>query len=199
LRFSVWRGAERIFNVPQLVLEVEAYDLLEELRNGRKEQQMVANLIKGSADWQWHPGKSNCVGWIRVHIDDKNRLCFIDEVQSDTVEEVTRYLQHNREILSTAETTCIEQYLQAVKLWHVHGYVCLSQWATDIGYRVGMHSRESAALVKTAMTPSDRKWNTYYGALIKRYALQRQVVERYPAPVYVVDYTSSTQSLRKTG
>ncbi len=197
ISFSVWRGAERIFRVPQLVLEIEAYSLLAELRSGNKEQRLVANLIKGAADWKWHPGQSNCVGWFRVHIDDENRLCFIDEVQSDTIEEVTSYLVENREILSVKEVGYIQEYLQAVKHWNIHGFSCLSQWVSEIGYDLGIHSRESAMAVKAGMTPSDRKWNTCYGTLIKRYSMELTKIDGYPESIRVVRAACQQLSLEK--
>ena len=197
LRFSVWRGAERIFRVPQLVLEVEAYDLLKELRFGTKEQQEVADFIIGTAAYKWHPGQSNCVGWIRVHIDDENKLCFVDEVQSDTVEELSNYLRDNMSDISSDQVRCIKDYLQAVKHWHVHGMACLIQWVSEIGYELGIHSRESAKVSKYGMTPSDRKWNYYYGALIKRYSMQLVEVEGYPAPICVSEKDASMKEHKK--
>jgi len=197
LRFSVWRGAERIFRVPQLVLEVEAYDLLKELRFGTKEQQEVANFIIGTAGYKWHPGQSNCVGWIRVHIDDENKLCFVDEVQSDTVEELSTYLRDNLSDLSSAQICSIKDYLHAVKKWHVHGMSCLMQWVSEIDYDLGMHSLESAKVSKYGMTPSDRKWNTYYGAFSKRYSMQLKEVEGYPAPIWVTNKNTSEQLVKK--
>ena len=166
-------------------MEIEAYDLLKELRFGTEEQKEVANFIIGTAGYKWHPGQSNCVGWIRVHIDDENKLCFVDEVQSDTVEELSAYLRDNLSDLSSAQIRSIKDYLQAVKQWHVHGMSCLMQWVSEIGYDLGMHSRESAKASKHGMTPSDRKWNTYYGAFIKRYSMQSTVVDGYPAPIWV--------------
>lgn len=195
LRFSVWRGAQRIFQVPQLVLEIEAYDLLQELRRGDKEQRKVADLIIGTAGWKWHPGESNCVGWIRVHIDDENELCFIDEVQSDTVEELTSYLHAQTDRLSGREIACIQDYLRSVKQWHVHGMSCLMQWVTEIDYELSIHSRESAT--NKGMTPSDRKWNTYYGALIRRYSLQLQVIDGYPAPIWVASKANEKLPAKK--
>jgi len=59
------------------------------------------------------------------------------------------------------------------------------QWVSEIDYDLGMHSRESAKLAKAWMTLSDRKWNSYYGVLIKRYALRLQIVSGYPAPIWV--------------
>jgi len=185
LRFSVWRGAERIFNLPQLVLEIEAYDFLKKLRSGNKDQKMVAEIAQGAACWKWHPGQSNCVGWFRVHIDDERKLCFIDEIQSDTIEEVASYLKENKDVLSDQAAACFTEYLRTVKHWHVHGFSCLYQWVADIDYNLGIHSRESAAAAKQGMTPSDRKWNTCYGALIKRYSLTLETIEGYPAPIWV--------------
>ena len=59
------------------------------------------------------------------------------------------------------------------------------QWVSEIGYDLGINSRESAKASKHGMTPSDRKWNTYYHAFIKRYSMQSTVVDGYPAPIWV--------------
>jgi len=72
-----------------------------------------------------------------------------------------------------------------VKQWHVHGMSCLMQWVSEIDYDLGMHSRESTKLTKEWMTPSDRKWNTYYGAFIKRYSMQMKAMNGYSAPIWV--------------
>ena len=175
-------------------MEIEAYDLLKELRQGDKEQRALADIIIGSASRKWHPGQSNCVGWIRMHIDDENKLCFIDEVQSDTVEDLTDYLRKNMGVLSSKDIRYVNDYQQAVKHWHVHGMSCLMQWASEIDYDLGMHSRESAQITKIGMTTSDRKWNTYYGALIKRYSLLLTTVDGYPAPIWVAEKNASMQA-----
>jgi len=49
---------------------------------------------------------------------------------------------------------------------------------------VSIHSRESAT-AKPGMTRSDRKWNTYYAPIIKRFELRETTVEGYPARIWV--------------
>ena len=160
----------------------------------------MASFIRGEAAWEWHPGKSNCVGWFRVHIDDELKLCFIDEIQSDVVEEVMTYLSQNEDDLSRLpgeQKIIFQEYLRTVKQWHVHGFSCLSKWCADIGYTLAMHSRESAQLSKDGMTPSYRKWNIYYGALIKRYSMELVEVEGYPALIRVTERMASVNLHKK--
>ena len=87
--------------------------------------------------------------------------------------------------------------MHAVKKWHVHGMSCLMQWVSEIDYDLGMHSLESAKVSKYGMTPSDRKWNTYYGAFSKRYSMQLKEVEGYPAPIWVTNKNASEQLVKK--
>ena len=60
------------------------------------------------------------------------------------------------------------------------------------------HSRESAKASKYGMTPSDRKWNTYYGAFIKRYSMQIVKVDGYPAQVWVIN-KSEVENSKQAG
>ena len=93
----------------------------------------------------------------------------------------------------------IKDYLQAVKLWHVHGMSCLMQWVSEIDYNLGIHSRESAKIAKAGMTPSDRKWNIYYGALIKRFSLELTKVDGYPTPIWVLSNFLEIGRLNQVG
>ena len=53
------------------------------------------------------------------------------------------------------------------------------------------------------MTPSDRKWNTYYGVSLKRYSMELKALVGYPAPVWVATKTiendDAKKLFRKTG
>ena len=51
--------------------------------------------------------------------------------------------------------------------WQGNGFASVRHWAGSIGYRIAMHSEESAATI-AGKTSSARKWNAYYGSLIKR-------------------------------
>ena len=77
-------------------------------------------------------------------------------------------------------------FAKAVRDWHIHGFASVKRWADEIGYRVAMHSRESAA-AKSGMTQSDRKWSTYYAPIIKRFGLREEQVKGYPARICVGD------------
>lgn len=174
IRYSIWKGAQRIFNTPQLVVEVENREALIKLHSGNNDQKKIARKITAAAGFQWHPGKTACVGWLRVHIDDTNKICFVDEVQSDAMEEA---MNVDREVTG--------DYLATVKDWHLHGFATICHWAATIGFKAATHSRESAAESKFGMTPSDRKWNTYYGTLIKRFSLCETKIDGYPAPIWI--------------
>jgi hypothetical protein len=47
-----------------------------------------------------------------------------------------------------------------------------------------MHSPESAG-ANPGMTPSERKWKTYYAPLIKQFGLKQESVPGYPGPIMI--------------
>ena len=55
--------------------------------------------------------------------------------------------------------------------WQVNGFASVRRWARSIGYRIAMHSEESAAKVE-GKTTSPRNWAFYYASLIKRGCLR---------------------------
>ncbi len=172
LSFSVWEGIQRIFNEPQLVLRIRNADIHKRFQEQGGEYKEVSDKLKLVAAGPWHPGTAYTVGWIRIHVDDDNGLCFVDEVQSDAMEKA-------REI----DLKAAKEFLQECKNWHIHGFATVYHWARDIGYRVAIHSRETANK-KLGMTPSNRKWNTYYQTIIKRFGLQPVVVKGYPGKIW---------------
>jgi len=80
--------------------------------------------------------------------------------------------------------TAAKEFAKRCDDWHIHGFATICQWARDIGYRAAMHSRESTK-TKPGMTQSDRKWNTYYRPIIKRFGLKSETVDGYPAEIFV--------------
>lgn len=68
--------------------------------------------------------------------------------------------------------------------WNLHGFASVKQWAHAVGYRAGIHGRESAQK-KPGMSPSERKWNMYYAPIIKQFKLTAESVPGYPAPIMV--------------
>ena len=173
LSFSLWTGMQRLFDQPQIAIAMRNPGIHREFRQRGEEYKEVSEKLKKIAGDSWHPGSATTIGWLRVHVDDENKLCFVDEVQSDTLEAA-------REIDNDAARTFLKQSSD----WHTHGFATICQWARDIGYRVAIHSRESAA-EKPGMTLSERKWNTYYRPIIKRFKLQNESVESYPAKIWI--------------
>ncbi len=173
LSFSLWTGMQRLFNEPQIALAMRNPGLHREFSNRGGSYKEVSDQLKKAAGFTQHPGTATTIGWLRVHVDDENKLCFIDEVQSDTLEAA-------REIDNDAARAFLKQSSD----WHIHGFATLYHWARDIGYRVAIHSRESAA-EKPGMTLSERKWNTYYRPIIKRFKLQSESVKSYPAKIWI--------------
>ena len=86
LSFGLWTGSQRIFQAPQLVFRVEARDLLSGLAMSNHNFHDIVEIIKqlNRATMRFHPTLEWTVGWLRVHVDDENRLVFVDEIQSDT-------------------------------------------------------------------------------------------------------------------
>ncbi len=173
ISFSLWTGMQRLFDQPQIALSIRNHVIHREFNERGNEYQEVTKELKKVAGRTCHPGTATTIGWLRIHVDDENKLCFVDEVQSDTLETA-------REIGNDAAKYFIKQCSD----WHLHGFATIYQWARDIGYRVAIHSRESG-MEKPGMTLSDRKWNTYYRPIIKRFALKKESVEIYPAKIWV--------------
>jgi len=67
--------------------------------------------------------------------------------------------------------------------WNMHGFAAVARWSRMIGYRVAMHSPETAANV-IGYTRSKRIWNTYYAPLITRFKLERVSFAEYGGEIY---------------
>lgn len=170
---SFWDKSQRIFDEVQLVFLVRNLEIHREFQKRGGAHKNVSEQLKKIAKLPCHPGTANTIGWLRVHIDDENKLCFIDEVQSDTLEEAYK-----------DGSPAAKEFLKACSDWHFHGFSTIYRWACDIGYRVGIHSRESA-VCKEGMSRSERKWNTYYKPLIKRYKLRKAHFDNYPSEIWI--------------
>jgi hypothetical protein len=170
LAFGVWAGPQRIFPAKQLLIHVRAPDLFQEFQDRGGLHGVVADT---AAEVGRHFPIADSIGWLRVHVDDGNRLCFVDEVQSDLLEA----------LLQRKGNDVVKQFVDAAAQWHLGGFASIYRWARSIGYRAAIHSRESAA-AKPGMTQSDRKWSTYYAPIIKRFGLREEEVKGYPARIW---------------
>jgi len=83
LTFDLWNGAQRVFNAPQIVFQINIPALVDSWKSGNNTQKEVVKMMGRAASRQSHPVTKTTVGWLRVHVDDGYRLCFVDEVQSD--------------------------------------------------------------------------------------------------------------------
>ena len=175
LSLGVWLGAQRIFDTAQLVFRITCAAVHRRLAAGDQEDQRLSGQMQTIAIREGHPGTANMVGWLRVHIDDDARLCFVDEVQSDVMEA----------LLGEADkgSNRAQDLVKELRPWLFHGFATVKRWADALGYRVGIHSRESAH-AKAGMTASARKWNVYYQAIIKRFGLVEAKVPGYPKPIF---------------
>ena len=179
LSLDVWTGPQRTFLQPQIVFRIMAPAALKTLSQQSKgHEQLIARLM-AMAKETIHPTNQHTIGWLRVHVDEPNRLIFIDEVQSDFMEWAWAEAKE-RQSEAAADMT------KALQDWLFHGFATVQHWSHSIGYRVSMHSKASAAKkAKKGMTPSERKWNIYYQALINRYGLTERRVKGYPACICV--------------
>jgi len=180
LSFGLWQGSQRIFRAPQLVFRVEALNLLAGLARSNGSLYNIVGMLKqmNEAFMKCHPTLKWTAGWIRVHIDDDNRLVFVDEIQSDTLE---RLRQMEKDHPESCE---VEKVLRP---WNLHGFASICRWALAIGYSVGTHSEASRNL-KAGMTQSARKWNSYYAPVIRLFDLKIENVPGYPAPIMTNRY-----------
>jgi hypothetical protein len=175
LSLGIWLGAQRIFNTAQLVFRITCGAAHRRLADGDQEDRRLSDIMQRLATHEGHPGTPNMVGWLRVHIDDDNRLCFVDEIQSNVIE----FLSSEAEAGSSAARELAKQ----LGPWRFHGFATVKHWAGALDYQVGIHSRETAQ-AKPGMTNSERKWNTYYGSVIKRFGLIEANIPGYPGPIF---------------
>jgi len=181
LHLSLWTGGQRLRRVPQIVFVISSERICEELIQKDAGNGPLAAFLRRYEGSVAHPNAFRAVGWLRVHVDDFNKLVFVDEVQSDFMETL-----HRRKEKDALFKEAMARYTP----WNLHGFASISRWADEIGYRVCIHSRESA-VKKTGMTKSTRKWNTYYNPIIKRFGLTRAEFDGYPAQIYVRPITPS--------
>jgi hypothetical protein len=158
LALGRWTGPQRQFDVPQLVLQVNARPLFDAIVARTPEHRSLVEAWtrhnKGLASA--HPLAAWTVGWLRVHVSDG--WVFIDEIQSDPLE-----------CFGGKEN--MAPLVEAVrKRWHLHGAATIHRWAREIECRFTMHSRESL-LAKPEATKSLRKWQTYYEPVAKAFGL----------------------------
>jgi hypothetical protein len=177
IKFTTWEGTQRIFPGTQIVFQVESPLLSIENGVGHCSNLSIRKSLRTLVMASEHPVTALTVGWLRVHVDDFNRLCFIDEVQSDVMEYL---LQLSSEQGNPVADAMSKDFID----WLVHGFVSVQHWAHCIGYRVAMHTRLSAESVGNK-TASERKWNVYYGSLIKRFRLVEFDPLGYFAAVFV--------------
>lgn len=171
LTFDYWRGGQRIFPTEQIVFQINIPAQVEAWTKGNKTERQVTKTMKEAAEVGSHPVRETTVGWLRVHVDDDHRICFVDEVQSDLLE----HLRHLQE--EPAHAASANAMARQVADWNMHGFAAVARWSRMIGYRVAMHSPETASRVP-GYTPSERKWNTYYAPLIKRFGLEALKLKR---------------------
>ena len=179
LSFTTWAGAQTVFPSTQIVFQVCSDSLSDAEGHGHRSTFPLRRALREMAQTSPHPVTPQTVGWLRVHMDDLHRLCFVDEVQSDVMEHLLSLSGgHNKD--QAAAGLLLKEFAD----WQVHGFSTVQAWAQSIGYRVGIHSQASAALIE-GKTPSERKWNTYYGLPIKRFGLTETQLPGYPAEVFV--------------
>ncbi len=188
IRLTTWQGEMRIFNVPQLVMQVRNIPIHHRFKAGSLWHSELSEFIKAEAKKSCHPSTENTVGWLRIHIDDENKLCFVDEVQSDAMELALTHSKNPRYELAAKE------FLRDCSSWHLDAFATVFQWAQDIGYRPAIHSRQSA-IDKEYMTRSERKWVTYYGTIVKQFGLQEVELQGYPGKIWVAEHADSAIAL----
>lgn len=173
-----WSDEQMVFGGTQIVFQVCSRLLSTAEGAGHNSTFQLRRSLREAAEWSMHPVTAETVGWLRVHVDDLQRLVFVDEVQSDVVEHL---------LARAAEGDVAAQMLaRELTDWQVNGFASVRHWAAAIGYRVAMLSEESVAAI-AAKTKSARKWNVYYGALIKRLGLARHACAEYPGAIFIDD------------
>lgn len=154
LKLSVWTGWQRIFPAHQLVVQIGSRLLLHAPTHttDRLAELQIRHRLCTAAIEDLHPTGPDTVGWLRVHVDTRHRTLFVDEVQSDVLELLRRLAAQDEQPQAAALRAEFSD-------WHFHGFATLLHWARGCGWRVALHSRESARCV-SGMTLSERKWGT---------------------------------------
>lgn len=179
LAYQRWDGPSRIFDAPQLVINVQCPKLIRSTL--QKLPQNTTDLLKGVA--RHHPTELETIGWLRIHLDQVNQIIFIDEVQSDFLEEMRSFQQEWHDPDHERAAT---EAVAVAEPWARHGVATCLQWAREMGFRLGFHTWESAMCTRD-MTRSPRKWTTYYGKLIKRFNFQQMEIPGYPEKIHILE------------
>ncbi len=175
ISFTTWTGIQTVFSATQIVFQINSPSLSTATGVGHPSTFLLRRALKQLAEGSVHPVTPETVGWLRVHVDDLNRICFVDEVQSDVVEHLLSLSAKDGHAAAMAKDFAD---------WQVHGFGTVQHWAHCIGYRIAIHSQLSASHIEDK-TASERKWNVYYGALIKRFGLVRAGLPGYPAEIFI--------------
>ena len=178
LGFTTWSGAQMVFAGTQIVFQVCSSQLSTAEGAGHRSTFQLRTTLREAAERSPHPVTPETVGWFRVHVDDLHRLVFIDEVQSDVIEHLLA--------LASGGDSAAAVLSKEISDWQVNGFASVRHWARSIGYRIAMHSEESAARIE-GKTASARKWNVYYASLIKHGRLGSEQPEGYPGAILVGD------------
>jgi hypothetical protein len=180
LNLDLWTGAQKTFPQPQILFRITASELFKEIVTKSDAHASLIHYLKAQSEISHHPVTTNTVGWIIVHQDDSNKICFIDEIQSDVLETLYEKKQANPQEKLTAEL------IKQLSDWSTHGFNSVQEWATSIGYRTAIHSKESATASKTrGMTPSERKWQIYYRTITHHFKLRLELIPNYPDKIFI--------------
>lgn len=189
-RITIWEGESRIFNVPQLVLQIRNIPLYKQLQQAGGFKRQLTEHLKTCAKNSEHPCTEHTIGWLRVHLDIENRLCFVDEVQSDALEMANELKRepNYKDAVSILNQNCDR--------WHMHAFATISHWAESMGFKAAIHSRESAAELMY-MTRSERKWRVYYESIIKQFGLRQTKVSGYSKYIYVAQTSTISKHMNR--
>lgn len=176
LNFTWWSGEQTVFSGTQIVFQVCSSQLSIAEKAPDTASDSLRKRLRDLLVESDHPVTIETVGWLRVHVDDLHRLVFIDEVQSDVMENLIEF--------QVSGDTVARQMAKELADWQLNGFSTVRHWASAIGYRVAIHSQASAAAID-GKSRSLRKWNLYYAALIKHFGLSLQSCSGYPAAIFV--------------
>lgn len=85
LNLDAWTGQQRTFDAPQIVFRITAQGLLEDLRERSALRADRLRDHQARAKTVYNPSTQSTIGWLRVYVDDAQRLIIIDEAQSDLI------------------------------------------------------------------------------------------------------------------
>lgn len=104
LSLGLWTGAQRLFDAPQIVFRVEAKELVTRMVESDPGLKFVLEKVRkqNCLTSRYHPAQEWTAGWLRVHVDDDNRIVFVDEIQSDTLEYIRSLAKFSAKLLPAA-------------------------------------------------------------------------------------------------